>query len=276
MLFLANHNVKQFVTQSCLQYELKRFTDNGLCVKNWPIIPRVKNILLIHRLLNDSDLVEMLFTISLLKNCEISILIPYTCFARNEKSLEFLKSLLNRYKIIKNIFSIDMHTQINGIININMTDFWKNKIQKDFFVVAPDSGAILRNSKMFFDLYLNKYRKKSGEIEIAQLSATQDSDLIYQKENLIVDDIMDTGQTIISVSNFLKAKGAESINVCVTHLVSLTEEIIERIQNVVNIKKIYTTDTIQHFDLPNKYCVFSVFDYVLNKIKAYQLSIDCE
>ena len=67
---------------------------------------------------------------------------------------------------------------------------------------------------------------------------------VKNKNCVIVDDIIDSGGTIVNAAKALKEKGAKDVYVYITHAV-LSGNAVEKIQNS-KIKKLITTDTIDN------------------------------
>ena len=67
---------------------------------------------------------------------------------------------------------------------------------------------------------------------------------VKNKNCIIVDDIIDSGGTIVNAAQALKEKGAKDVYVFITHAV-LSGEAVERIEKS-KIKKLITTDTIDN------------------------------
>jgi len=67
---------------------------------------------------------------------------------------------------------------------------------------------------------------------------------VKNKNCVIVDDIIDSGGTIVNASKALKEKGAKDVYVYITHAV-LSGESIHKIEKS-QIKKLITTDTIDN------------------------------
>ena len=67
---------------------------------------------------------------------------------------------------------------------------------------------------------------------------------VKNKNCIIVDDIIDSGGTIVNAVHSLKNKGAKDVYVFITHAV-LSGEAVNRIENS-KIKKLITTDTIDN------------------------------
>lgn len=66
------------------------------------------------------------------------------------------------------------------------------------------------------------------------------------KHTLIVDDILDTGGSIVNAANLLKEKGARTVRVAVTHGL-FSGSALERLSDT-DITEIFVTDTIPHAD----------------------------
>ena len=67
---------------------------------------------------------------------------------------------------------------------------------------------------------------------------------VKNKNCVIVDDIIDSGGTIVNAVKALKEKGAKDVYVYITHAV-LSGEAVHRIEKS-KIKKLITTDTIDN------------------------------
>ena len=67
---------------------------------------------------------------------------------------------------------------------------------------------------------------------------------VKNKNCVIVDDIIDSGGTIVNAAQALKDKGAKDVYVYITHAV-LSGDAVEKIEKS-KIKKLITTDTIDN------------------------------
>jgi ribose-phosphate pyrophosphokinase len=115
-------------------------------------------------------------------------------------------------------------------------------------VVSPDSGGKSRSERFAKSvnlpmLYLDKSRDvATGEVTVTGLSGTlKDSDVV------IFDDIINSGQTAVKTSQFLKHNGAKRIFFLATHAV-LAGNSIELLTSSA-IDQIIVTDTIYHENL---------------------------
>jgi ribose-phosphate pyrophosphokinase len=243
----------------CVTYNLIRFPSNGIHLNlDTSVLNAQEKILLICSILNDSDLVEILFVIEKLHHFEINVLLTYFAFSRTEVGVDFIANLLKNVGV-NNVISIDMHTTPHKYIsNINVEEFWESFIDNKYLIVAPDKGAILRN-KSLYHLSLSKERQDNKII----ITDCEDLYDIKNKDCAIVDDMIDTGKTAIAASDFLMENGAKSVIVCATHAV-LSEGASQHLQDSKSIEKIFMTDTIMHEKLQKKYSLISIFGYAID------------
>lgn len=91
--------------------------------------------------------------------------------------------------------------------------------KKNLCVVSPDYGGVKRARTLAKCLnvplaIVDKRRPAPNKVEISNILGD-----VENKDCLLVDDIIDTGGTIIAASKLLKEKGAKTINVMCTHAV---------------------------------------------------------
>jgi ribose-phosphate pyrophosphokinase len=144
---------------------------------------------------------------------------------------------------LKRIITIDLHaSQIQGFYPQelpldNLYSFpevvkylaeYHLKDIKKLVVVSPDSGGVERaksflgrlerlnnnfmEEKEFSFALISKTRKKPGEVDNMQLVGD-----VKDKDVLVIDDIIDTGGTLIKAAKLLKEKGANKIMCYATH-----------------------------------------------------------
>lgn len=142
---------------------------------------------------------------------------------------------------------------------------------KELTLVAPDKGALntckefnkeldIRNEVAFFEK-----KRIEKEVSVSELHGSVD------KEVILVDDILDTGGTMIQAAQYLVKEGVEKITIVVTHGLfsgSKWEELWD-----LGVDKIYCTDTVPRaWELAsNKIKVLSIapilISYIGNKFK---------
>jgi len=150
----------------------------------------------------------------------------------------------------------DMYNMIiNSVINHRIKD-------KDLVLVSPDAGAYKKIFKIAekFNLELvaaNKYRDKKGNITM------NFSGNVEGKNCLIIDDMVEYGNTFIKLTDLLKENGASKVNLYVSHFLGgRGDDYIETIERLTKkVDHIFTTNSVRDFDeddlkLINVYEVF--------------------
>ena len=120
----------------------------------------------------------------------------------------------------------------------------KNIKNKNIICVAPDVGGTERARALGKTLNIglaivDKRRPKPGQSEVMNVIGN-----VKDKTCIIVDDIIDSGGTIINAAKALKNRGAKNVYVYITHGV-LTGEAVDKIKKSV-IKNLVITDTIDN------------------------------
>ena len=120
----------------------------------------------------------------------------------------------------------------------------KNIKSKNIICVAPDVGGTERARALgkLLDVGLaivDKRRPAPGKSKVMNVIGN-----VNGKTCIIVDDIIDSGGTIVNAAKALKDRGAKEVYVYITHGV-LSGEAVEKITKSV-IKKLVITDTIDN------------------------------
>ena len=115
--------------------------------------------------------------------------------------------------------------------------------KKNIVCVSPDVGGVQRArglaTKIKADLaIIDKRRPEAGKSEVMNIIGT-----VKDQSCIIVDDIIDSGGTIVNAAEALIKAGAKEVFVFITHPV-LSGNAVEKI-NKSSIKKLYITDSIQ-------------------------------
>ncbi len=139
----------------------------------------------------------------------------------------------------------------------------------DCVIVSPDLGSDER-SKKFAKILKVKDMAKIEKIRprVDEARVTRFKGEVKGKNIIIVDDLSQTGGTLIEVAKHLKAKGARDIYVVLTHLVA-TGPVVENLRREKNIKKIFTTNSIvrtSEFKKDKKFEVLSVAELFVKNI----------
>lgn len=215
----------------------------------------------------NQTLVETLILIDALKRASagrINLVCPFLAYSRQDRkarSREPITAKLVADLITTSgadrLITIDLHTdQIQGYYNIPVDHFVaypqfakyivKNKL-KNVVVVSPDIGGAKRANKLADLLGLkiaiiDKIRKAHNSSEVAHLVGD-----VEGKTAVIIDDIIDTGGSIVSAAEVVKEHGAKKIIICATHAV-LSKDAKDKLKKCCA-DKIILTDTIPVADL---------------------------
>ncbi|SPF50913.1 phosphoribosylpyrophosphate synthase [Syntrophobacter sp. SbD1] len=207
----------------------------------------------------NENLMELLVIMDALKRASarrINAIIPYYGYGRQDqkdkprvplaaKVVADLLSVAGAHRVI----TIDLHAdQIQGFFDIPvdhlfgtiiLSDALRKEIRGDEIVVAPDSGGTERSrlfaSRLNLDLALMDYREENGTYPKIVGN-------VKGKKVIIVDDMIDSGRTVIRTTNAAMSAGAEAVEVCVVHPV-LSGSSVEMIE-ASPISKLLVTDTI--------------------------------
>jgi len=119
-------------------------------------------------------------------------------------------------------------------------------------VISPDAGGVLRARAFAKRLdkeiaLVDKRREKAGEV--AGVNIVGD---VNGKNAIIVDDIIDSGNTLIEVSKALRKNGASKVYACCTHGL-LSKNASERLPK--SLDGIIITDTIPQNNIGDIQCV---------------------
>ena len=215
----------------------------------------------------NDNLMELLLCIDALKRSSaknITAVIPYFGYARQDRKVVPRTSI--SAKLVSNLITkagadrvvtIDLHAgQIQGFFDIPVDNLFatpifarhiKNKIKnRNLICVAPDVGGTERARALGKFLHaglaiIDKRRPAPGKSEVMNVIGN-----VKDKTCIIVDDIIDSGGTIVNASNALLDRGAKEVHVYVTHGV-LSGKAVEKITKS-KIKRLVVTDTIDNSD----------------------------
>ena len=213
----------------------------------------------------NDNLMELLICIDALRRSSaknITAVIPYFGYARQDRkvvprtaiSAKLVSNLITNAGANR-ILSVDLHAgQIQGFFDIPVDNLFatpifvrhiKKKMKlNNLICVAPDVGGVERTRALSRRINSNiaiidKRRQTPGKSEVMNIVGS-----VRNKNCVIVDDIIDSGGTIVNAAKALKEKGAKDVYVYITHAV-LSGEAIHKIEKS-QIKKLITTDTIDN------------------------------
>ena len=190
----------------------------------------------------------------------ITAVIPYFGYARQDRkvvprtsiSAKLVSNLITKAGADR-VLTVDLHAgQIQGFFDIPVDNLFatsifarhikKNIKNKNIICVAPDVGGTERARALGKLLnvglaIVDKRRPKPGQSQVMNVIGD-----VKGKTCVIVDDIIDSGGTIVNAAKALKNKGAKEVYVYITHGV-LSGEAVKKIKGSV-IKNLVITDTI--------------------------------
>ena len=127
------------------------------------------------------------------------------------------------------VVTLDLHAgQIQGFFDIPVdnlkaipiiTEYLKGKNLQDVLVVSPDVGGVVRARDLADRLncqiaIVDKRRPRPNMAEVMNIIGE-----VKGKTAILLDDIIDTGGTIVNAANALMEKGAVEVYACCTHAV---------------------------------------------------------
>ena len=259
-------NIARQLKLKLVNSNIKRFADGEVYVEINENI-RGNSIFVVQSTSNpaNDNLMELLICIDALRRSSaknITAVIPYFGYARQDRkvvprtaiSAKLVSNLITNAGANR-ILSVDLHAgQIQGFFDIPVDNLFstpifakhiKRKLRiNNLICVAPDVGGVERARSLGRRInvsiaILDKRRPAPGKSEVMNIVGN-----IKNKNCVIVDDIIDTGGTIVNAAKALKDKDAKDIYVYITHAV-LSGQAVEQIEKS-QIKKLITTDTIDN------------------------------
>ncbi|MCX8116459.1 MAG: ribose-phosphate pyrophosphokinase [Desulfobacterota bacterium] len=209
----------------------------------------------------NNNLMELLILIDALKRASaerITAVMPYYGYARQDRkvsprapiSAKLIADLITTAGASR-ILTIDLHAgQIQGFFNIPVDHLFAapvlleylKRMKNDLVIVSPDAGGVER---------ARAYAKRL-ESALAIIDKRREGPNISQVMNIIgdvqgmtailVDDMVDTGGTLVRAAYALMEKGAKKVYACCTHPV-LSGRAVELI-NESPISELIVTNTI--------------------------------
>ena len=265
--------------------EVRRFSDGELC----PVILesiRGDYVFLVQSTIAPSDnLWELLLLIDSAKRASasyITAVIPYFGYGRQDRKDKPRVPIAG--KLIANVLTaaganrvmtMDLHApQIQGFFDIPVDHlesstvffpFLKSLNLSDVTFAAPDVGGVNRARQ--FALHFNKemvicdkYRKRPNEISAMTVIGD-----VTDRNVIIVDDIIDTANTLSNAARLLIEKGAKSVRALITHPV-LSGNAYENIEKSM-LAEVVVCDTIPLKQTSPKIKVLSVAELFATAIR---------
>ncbi|MDA9598520.1 ribose-phosphate pyrophosphokinase [Candidatus Pelagibacter sp.] len=263
---VLSKNIAKYLKSKLVNSSIRKFSDGEIYVEINENI-RGNSIFIIQSISSpaNDNLMELLLSIDALKRSSaknITTVIPYFGYARQDRKVVPRTSI--SAKLVSNLITkagadrvvtVDLHAgQIQGFFDIPVDNLFATPIfarhvrkkikSKKIICVAPDVGGTERARALGKLLnvglaIVDKRRPKPGQSQVMNVIGD-----VKDKTCIIVDDIIDSGGTIINAAKALKNRGAKEVYVYITHGV-LSGDAVKKIKSSV-IKNLVITDTIEN------------------------------
>lgn len=193
---------------------------------------------------------------------KISVVMPYYGYARQDKKIKPREPVTARLvaDLIQNsgaarVVAVDLHAeQIQGFFSIPVDHLYGGPIigrylkeqgyheDKDVVVVSPDVGGVGRARSLAEMLksplaMLAKRRPEPNKVDIVEIIGD-----VEGKRCIMIDDMIDTGGSVISGAEHLMKHGAIEVMACCTHAV-YSGDAAQRMQDS-DISRLVAMDTV--------------------------------
>ena len=258
--------ISKFLKNRLVNSSIKKFSDGEIYIEIHENI-RGNSIFIVQSISSpaNDNLMELLLCIDALKRSSaknITAVIPYFGYARQDRkvvprtsiSAKMVSNLITKAGADR-VVTLDLHSgQIQGFFDIPVDNLFatpifarhiKKKIKDNNLIcVAPDVGGTARARALGKMLNIglaivDKRRPSPGKSEVMNVIGN-----VNNKTCIIVDDIIDSGGTIVNAAKILKEKGAKDVHVYVSHGV-LSGNAVDKIKKS-KIKNLVITDTIDN------------------------------
>ena len=265
---VLSKNIAKYLKTKLVNSSIRKFADGEIYIEINENI-RGNSIFIIQSISSpaNDNLMELLLCIDALKRSSaknITAVIPFFGYARQDRKVVPRTSI--SAKLVSNLITqagadrvvtVDLHAgQIQGFFDIPVDNLFSTPIfarharkkikSKKIICVAPDVGGTERARALGKLLnvglaIVDKRRPKPGQSQVMNVIGN-----VKDKTCIIVDDIIDSGGTIINAAKALKNRGAKEVFVYITHGV-LSGDAVKKIKSSV-IKNLVITDTIDNVD----------------------------
>ena len=261
-----SQKISKFLKTKLVHSSIRKFSDGEIYIEINENI-RGNSIFLLQSVSSpaNDNLMELLLCIDALKRSSaknITAVIPYFGYARQDRKVAPRTSI--SAKLVSNlitkagadrIVTVDLHAgQIQGFFDIPVDNLFatpifsrhikKNIKGRNLICVSPDVGGVERTRALARKLdigiaIIDKRRPAPGKSQVMNVIGN-----VNNKTCIIVDDIIDSGGTIVNAAQALINRGAKEVHVYITHGV-LSGDAVEKIKKS-KIKKLVITDTIDN------------------------------
>ena len=244
---------------------VKQFSDGEICMKIEESA-RGQDIFIVQPTCSpvNDNLMELLIMIDAFRRASarrITVVLPYYGYARQDKKVKPREPITAR--LVANLITqagasrvlcLDLHAgQIQGFFDLPVDHLYAGPLIADHLisvglqngnicVVSPDVGGVARARALAENLKTSiaiivKRRPEPNKVEIMEIIGD-----VQGKTCVMVDDMIDTGGSIVQGAEALMDRGAIAVHACCTHGI-LSGNAVERV-NSSPLKSLIITDTI--------------------------------
>ena len=212
----------------------------------------------------NDNLMELLILVDALKRSmarRITAVMPYFGYARQDRrpgprtpiSAKLVANLIERAGVDR-VMTVDLHAgQIQGFFDIPTDNLFAAPVMvrdiqerygtSNLVVVSPDVGGVVRARGLAKRINVpiaicDKRRERAGESEVMNVIGE-----VKGKRCVLIDDIVDSGGTLVNAANALLAEGAKEVIAYITHGV-LSGGAVAKVTSS-RLKTLVITDTIE-------------------------------
>ena len=270
MVFTGNanpemaHRVAKHLDNNLGNASVKKFSDGEIAIELLENV-RGRDVFILQSTCapTNDNLMEILTMADALKRASagrITAAIPYFGYARQDRRPRSVRVPISAKLVanmlatagINRVLTVDLHAdQIQGFFNVPVDNIYATPILThdimqqridNLMVVSPDIGGVVRAravAKMLnVDLaIIDKRRPKANVAEVMNIIGD-----VQGKTCLLIDDMIDTANTLCKAASALKERGAERVLAYATHAV-FSGGAVERL-NESDIDQVVITDTI--------------------------------
>jgi len=244
---------------------VRKFSDGEICVKIEESVRGLDTFIIQSTCYPVNDnLMELLILIDAFRRASarrITVVLPYYGYARQDKKIKPREPVTARLiaNLITNagasrVLCVDLHAgQIQGFFDIPMDHLLAGPLIADELksrglqngqtvVVSPDVGGVVRARALAEHLdtpiaIIAKRRPEANQVEIMEIIGD-----VRDRVCVMVDDMIDTGGSIVQGAEALVERGAREVHACCTHGV-LSGEAVRRVEQSA-LGTLLVTDTI--------------------------------
>lgn len=240
----------------------------------------------------NDNLMELLIFVDALVRAsaaKINVVIPYFGYARQDRkqggrqpiTCKLVANLLTVAGVDR-VITVDLHSpQEQGFFDVPVDDlratqdlasYLIDKNLNDWVVVSPDHGGVTRARKLANYLnaslaIIDKRRSQPNKSEVKFVLGD-----VKNRNAIIIDDMIDTGGTIINAAKAIKEHGANAVYILATHGI-FSGDAAQKLKTAVSneiVKEVVITNTIEITE-EKKFLglkIISISDFIAKMIDA--------